>query len=119
VPFLVRELDIQIRTELRNLIVFGGEKTALRMCDLADFDVTSFDSDVLVSVKGALVSEILTTSNDRAPKNEDIEGLGSMEGIVSFRELDSELIGVILSAKHEETWTGGKLYMGNPTKCWH
>jgi urocanate hydratase len=49
-PFLVRELDIQIRTEPRNLVVFGGEKTALRMCDLADFTVASFVSEVLFSV---------------------------------------------------------------------
>jgi urocanate hydratase len=48
VPFLVRELDIQIRTEPRNLVVFGGEKTALRMCDLADFNVSSFESEVSV-----------------------------------------------------------------------
>jgi hypothetical protein len=77
-PFLVRELDIQIRTEPRNLIVFGGERTALKMCDLADFEVSSFESEVSVSVRGALVSEILTTSNDRAPSNEDIEGLVSL-----------------------------------------
>jgi hypothetical protein len=70
--------------------VFGGEKTALRMCDLADFNVSSFESEVSVSVKGALVSEILTTLNDRAPSNEEIEGLVSMEGIVSFCELESE-----------------------------
>jgi hypothetical protein len=108
VPFLVRELDIQIRTDPRNLVVFGGEKTTLRMCDLADFTVSSFVSEVLVSVRGALVSETLTTSNDRAPSNEDIEGLVSMEGIVSFRELESELIGVILSVKHGKTWTGGE-----------
>jgi hypothetical protein len=63
-PFLVRKLDIQIRTKPRNLVVFG-KKTALRACGLADLNVTSFDSDVYVSVKGALVSEILTTSNDR------------------------------------------------------
>jgi hypothetical protein len=81
--------------------------------------VSSFDSDVLVSVKGALVSEILTTLNDIAPSNEDIEGLLSMESIVSFRELNSELIGVILSAKHVETWTGGKWYMVDLIKCWH
>jgi predicted SpoU family rRNA methylase len=45
-PFLVRELDIQIRTEPRNMVVFGREKTTLRMCDLADFNVLSFDSDM-------------------------------------------------------------------------
>jgi hypothetical protein len=85
------------------------------MCGLADFNVT-FDSDVSVSVKGALVSEILTTSNDRAPNNEDIEGLESMEGIVSFHELDDELIGVILSAKHAKTWTGGEVIHGKPNQ---
>ena len=116
VPFLVRELDMQVRTGPRNLIVFGGEKTTLKMCDLADFEVSSFESKVSVSVRGALVSEILTTANDRAPSNEDIEGLVNMEGVVSFRELESELIGVILSAKHVKTWTGGEVISGGPNQ---
>jgi hypothetical protein len=60
VSFLVEELGIEVRTEPRNLVVFGSKKITLKSCDLADFKVTSFDSDVSISVKGALVSEILT-----------------------------------------------------------
>jgi hypothetical protein len=115
VPSLVKELGIEIRTEPRNIVVFG-EKSKLAACGLADFIVTSFDSDTCISVRGALVSEILTTSNDRPPQNEDIEGLENMEGVVSFRELDDDLIGVILSAKHAKTWTGGEVVYGEPNQ---
>jgi hypothetical protein len=87
----------------------------LKACDLADFEVTSFDSDVIISVKKALVSEI-TTSNDKPSCNEDVEGLENMEGIVSFHELDSDLIGVILSAKHVEAWTGGEVIKVKPNQ---
>jgi hypothetical protein len=56
VAFLVEELGIQVRTETRNLVVFGNKKTTLKAYGLADFKVTSFDSDVSISVKGTLVS---------------------------------------------------------------
>jgi hypothetical protein len=39
-----------------------------------------------------------------------------MEGIVSFRERKSELIGVILSAKHGKTWTGGEVICEKPNQ---
>jgi hypothetical protein len=39
-----------------------------------------------------------------------------MDGIVSFHELDDELIGVILSAKHVKTWTGGEVVHGKPNQ---
>jgi hypothetical protein len=116
IPFLVKELGIKVKTEPRNLVVFGSKKVTLKACDLADFEITSFDSDLTISVKKALVSEILTTSNDRPPCNEDVEGLENMEGIVSFHELDSDLIGVILSAKHVEAWTGGEVIKGKPNQ---
>jgi hypothetical protein len=116
VPFLVEELGIKVRTEPRNLVVFGSKKVTLKSCDLADFKVTSFDSDVSISVRGALVSEILTTSNDGPHCNRNIEGLENMEGIVSFHELNDDLIGVILSAKYAKTWTGGEVVHGKPNQ---
>ena len=61
VPFLVKKLGIKVKTEPRNLVTFGSRKVALKACDLADFEVTSFNSKVGVSVRNALVSEILTT----------------------------------------------------------
>jgi hypothetical protein len=110
VPTLVRKLNIEPKIEPKTVVTFGGKSTLER--SLVSFEVTSFVSDACISAKNALVSEILTTSNNRPRSNEDVEGLESMEGIVSFQELDDELIGVILSAKHTKHWVGGEILQG-------
>ena len=66
-----------------------------------------------LELRDALVSDILTTELDRPPMLEDIEDLDYMEGIVSFPELEDERIGVVLSARHAWTWTGGEVLKGN------
>ena len=116
VPFIVKKLDIRVKTEPRNLVSFGSRKVTLTPCDLVDFEVMSLDSKVGVSVRNALVNEILTTSRDRPPSNEDVEGLENMEGVVTFHELESDLIGVILSVKHAKTWSGGEVIEGKPNE---
>ena len=55
----------------------------------------------------------LLTGTD-PPTLEDIEDLDYMEGVVSFPELESDQIGVVLSARHAWTWTGGEVLQGRP-----
>jgi hypothetical protein len=78
------------------------------------FEIVSLDEEVCIKVEDASVSKILTTANDKPPTNGEVEGLDYMEGIVSFQELDDELIGIILPVQYARTWLGGEIVQGDP-----
>jgi hypothetical protein len=101
VPELVRRLDMEVELKMKTVTVLDRKTTAER--ELVSFEIVSLDEDVYIKVKDALVSEILTTANDKPPTNGEVEGLDYMEGIVSFQELDDEFIGVILPVQYART----------------
>ena len=108
VPSLVRKLNITPKKEMRTVITV--DQRNLREASLVSFDVSSFETDICFHIEDAMICNILTTSNDKPPSNRDVENVEQMEGIVSFHELDNDLIGVLLSVKEAWTWVGGKSY---------
>ena len=73
------------------------------MRDFTDFTVKTLDRTFEKNVQKALVGQILTTENDRPPRNSDISHLDYMSD-VHFVELDDPTIGVILDASFARTW---------------
>jgi hypothetical protein len=98
VPEIVRRLDMEVILKMKTVTVLDQKTTTER--ELVSFEIMSLDEEVCIKVDEALVSEILTTGNDKPPTNEEVEGLEYMEGTVSFQELDDELIGVILAVQY-------------------
>jgi hypothetical protein len=112
VPQLVRRLDMEVEFKMKTVSVLDPKTTAER--ELVGFEIVSLDENVCIKVKDALVSDILTTANDKPPTNEEVEGLDYMEGMVSFQELDNELVGVLLPVQTCRTWLGAEIVLGNP-----
>ena len=112
VPSLVSRLRLPVRTELTTITAFDRKTTSEHK--LVSYTVESFDQTTVIHIRDALVSDTITTENERPPSYEDVEGLDYMEGVVSFHELEDDLIGVVLSARHAWTWTGGETVSGHP-----
>jgi hypothetical protein len=105
-------MDVEIK--MKTVTVLDRKTTAER--ELVRFEIVSLDENVCIKVKDSLVSEVLTTANDKPPTNKEVKGLDYMEGIVSFQELDDELIGVILPDQYARTWLGGEIIQGDPNQ---
>ena len=65
--------------------------------------VEPLDRSCVVDLSRVLISELVTTEEDKPPKKEDIEGYPHLEG-VSFPDLENKLIGLLLSAEYAWTW---------------
>jgi hypothetical protein len=111
VPELVRRLNMEVESKIKTVTFLDRKTTAER--ELVSFEIVSLDENVCIKVKDALVSEVLTTANDKPSTNKEVEGLDYMEEIVSFQELDDVLIGVILPVQYARTWLGGKIVQGD------
>ena len=109
-PSIVRELGIKSKKVVTKLTAFDSQTTCERQ--LVTVNLQSLDGTVHIELRDALVSDILTTDKDRPPTLEDVEDLDFMDGVVSFTELENERIGVVLSARHAWTWTGGEVLNG-------
>ena len=109
-PSLLQELGVSTRKVVTKLTAFDNQTTCERQ--LATVHLEPLDGTFSLELKDALVSDILTTDKDRPPTLEDVENLDFMDGVVSFQELDDERIGVVLSARHAWTWTGGEVLKG-------
>ena len=109
-PSLVQELEVPIRNTVTTVRAFDHQTTCERQ--LATVKLEPLDGTFFLELWDAHVSDILTTDKDRPPTLEDIEDLDYMEGIISFPELEDERIGVVLSARHAWTWTGGEVLKG-------
>ena len=109
-PSIAERLDMKIVTSPMVLMVFDKRMVADR--DQVSFSVESLDGDCLVKVNKALLCDTFATKNDRAPCNHDIEDLDYMEGQVSFVELETEEIGLLLSVEQSWTWMLGEALAG-------
>ena len=83
---------------------------------IANFSVEPLDSTFKLDVRKALVAEILTTENDKPPTQGDVEEHSFLEGTVHFEELDTDHIGMILSARHAWTWELGERLSDGPNR---
>ena len=71
-----------------------------------DFAVSNLEGDVTLPITDALVSDFLTTEEEKPPTNKEIEGVKYLEG-VKFDELENKEIGLLISMKHAWTWLSG------------
>ena len=74
--------------------------------DFTEFAVSNLDGDVILPISDALVSEFLTTEEEKPPTNKEIEGIEYLEG-VKFEELENKEIGLLISMRHAWTWLSG------------
>ena len=75
---------------------------------MADFKITSLDGETTLEIQEALVSDSLTAGDDHPPTNKEIAHLKHLEG-VTFEELETKDIDVLLSVEFSYTWLGGEL----------
>ena len=75
--------------------------------DFTEFAVSNLDGDVILPISDALVSEFLTTEEEKPPTNKEIEGIEYLEG-VKFEELENKEIGLLISMRHAWTWLSGE-----------
>jgi hypothetical protein len=80
VPELVRKLDMEVELKMKTVSVLDRKAIAER--ELVSYEIASLDGGVCIKLKDALVSDILTTANDKPPTNKEVEGLDYMKGIV-------------------------------------
>ena len=99
---LSEKLGMAVR--YNNIEVSAFEHSGTKLRGLTDFSIEPLDGTFKVDVNKALVAEILTTENDQPPTQGDIEEHPYLEGTVHFEELDTDHIGIILSARHAWTW---------------
>ena len=71
-----------------------------------DFAVSNLEGDVTLPITDALVSDFLTTEEEKPPTNKEIEGVKYLEG-VKFDELENKEIGLLISMRHAWTWLSG------------
>ena len=75
--------------------------------DFTEFAVSSLKGDVVLPISDALVSDFLTTEEEKPPTNKDIEGIEYLKE-VKFDELENKEIGLLISMKHAWTWLSGE-----------
>ena len=64
-----------------------------------DFAISNLEGDVTLPISDALVSDFLTTDEEKPPTNKEIEGVEYLEG-VKFDELENKDIGILISMRH-------------------
>ena len=91
------------------------EGASHRMRDMADFTISNLHGDLSLPVSQALVTDFLATEEDMPPRNDEISGMEYLDG-VSFQELDSDDVDIILSIDYGWTWLGGEVRRSTPDK---
>ena len=91
------------------------EGASHRMRDMADFTISNLHGDLSFPVSQALVTDFLATEEDMPPRNDEISGMEYLDG-VSFQELDSDDVDIILSIDYGWTWLGGEVRRSTPDK---
>ena len=75
--------------------------------DFTEFAVSNLEGDVTLICSDTLVSDFLTTEEEKPPSNKEIEGIEYLEG-VKFDELENKEIGLLISMRHAWTWLSGE-----------
>ena len=103
---LANELQLNMsRVDSTLLLSVEGGRYGPR--EFTEFAVGNLEGDVTLTVTDALVSDFLTTDEERPPTNQEIEGIEYLEG-VKFDELDNKEIGLLISMRHAWTWLSGE-----------
>ena len=111
-PSIAEKLELEIHNSCLNMCIFDRWITEYK--DQADVEVESLETDCIVKVKRAILSDIFATEQDKPPRNADIEDLDYMEGTVSFLELEDETIGLIFSSRYAYHFWGGEVAKRRP-----
>ena len=98
---LAKELALEAKMTNTTLHTVDGVSNKVR--SLVDFKVRNVEGDVSLTISQALVSDFLTTEEDKPPKNEEVEGVEHLQG-VQFHQLETEDVDIILSVDHSWTW---------------
>ena len=75
--------------------------------DFTEFAVSNLEGDVMLLCSDTLVSDFLTTDEEKPPTNKEIEGIEYLKG-VKFDELENKEIGLLISMRHAWTWLSGE-----------
>ena len=99
---IVEELGSETWTSQVTLCSFGyrtvGERVKTR------FSIEPLDGSCSIPLEDVLVGNILTTEDERPPTNQDILGFDHLRDVVSFEELETKTVGLIISAGLAWTW---------------
>ena len=100
--------SLSLKRASKSTTLHTVEGVTQRQRELADFRVSNLEGDVDLEISQALVNDFLTAGADQPPSNAEIAHLDYMAG-VSFSELASKEIGLLLSVDHSWTWLGGEI----------
>ena len=105
--------NLKIPTISRHCRLSTFDKNKVEMRDFASFEVLSINRSTRFTVKDALVGEVLTTEDDRPPRNDDVIPYRYLNGVL-FDELEQDLVGVILGAPFAWLWMEGDTKFHSP-----
>ena len=101
---LAKELKLTTSSVESTLLSVEGGNYGTR--DFTECAVSNLEGDVTLLMTDVLVSDFLTTDEEKPPTNKEIEGVEYLEG-VKFDELEDKRIGVLISMRHAWTWLSG------------
>ena len=110
--------SLSLKRASKSTTLHTVEGVTQRQRELADFRVSNLEGDVDLEISQALVNDFLTAGVDQPPSNAEIAHLDYMAG-VSFSELASKEIGLLLSVDHSWTWLGGEIRRSTREKISH
>ena len=79
---------------------------------MANFYIEPLDGSCSIPLYNVLVSDILTTEDEKPPKNSDIQDLDYLKDSIAFEDIESDTVGLILSAELAWTWQQGEALKG-------
>ena len=89
---LAFEIGAEIKERSCKVSTFG--RSLVTPCEFTDFVVQPLDKSFTLSIRDAVVGDILTTESDRPLTNKDIEGYPYLKDVI-LQDLENKTIGVI------------------------